>query len=281
MTISEHFSQIKEIIDFFLLVNAHFNRIFNEYEIYFRFLFQIPGHHAMKMMTFIAPLIKTNTQIRDYFIEMLRRAMYQSNMSTRQMAVYGFCLILKQLRSNSSWRTSARAGGSTQLSISGFSVMSQQTLGSGKNNPNMAFDMCVLEIIGILRKCFNQTFEIKEILYDGLSGAVQQNPKIITHVLQFLDWHFRSYFNEIADTITINFDKAITEINNGDITNIQINDHIGKLLQFITQCIILLDHFELEFDVNDLKEFFEQLLEKMDTITLDQLGLVSMICFFE
>lgn len=248
-----------------------------KYETHFWYLIQIPGHHAMKMMTFIAPLIKTNTQIRDYFIEMLRRAMYQSNMSTRQMAVYGFCLILKQLRSSSSWRTSARAGGSTQFSISGFSVMSQQTLATGKSNPNMAFDMCVLEIIGILRKCFNQTFEIKEILYDGLSGAVQQNPKIITHVLQFLDWHFRSYFNEIADTITINFDKAITEISNGDSTTIQINDHIGKLLQFITQCIILLDHFELEFDVTDLKEFFDQLLEKMHTITLDQLGLVCMI----
>lgn len=233
----------------------------------------------MKMMTFIAPLIKTNTQIRDYFIEMLRRAMYQSNISTRQMAVYGFCLILKQLRSNSAWRASSRVGGSTQLSISGFSVMSQQTFGSGKN-PNMAFDMCVLEIIGILRKCFNQTYEIKEILYDGLSSAVQQNPKIITHVLQFLDWHFRSYFNEIADTITINFDKAIIEVNHGDITAVQINDHIGKLLHFIAQCIILLEHLELEFDINDLKEFFEQLLEKMDTITLDQLGLVRVILFF-
>lgn len=234
----------------------------------------------MKMMTFIAPLIKTNTQIRDYFIEMLRRAMYQSNMSTRQMAVYGFCLILKQLRSNSAWRTSARAGGPSQFSISGFSVMSQQTLSNGKNSANMGFDMCVLEIIGILRKCFNQTYEIKEILYDGLSGSVQQNPKIIAHVLQFLDWHFRSYFNEIADTITINFDKAIFEHNTGDTTSIQINDHIGKLLQFITQCIILLEQYDMDYNIKDLKDFFEQLLEKMDTITLDQLGVVCWTCLF-
>lgn len=133
------------------------------------------------MMTFIVPLTKTNAQIRDYFIDMLRRAMYQSNMSTRQMAVYGFCLMLKQLRAGSAWRASGR-GGSTQLSISGYSVMSQQLIGSG-NNPNVAFDMCVLEIIGILRKCFNQTFEIKEILYDGLSNAIQQNSKLINHIL--------------------------------------------------------------------------------------------------
>lgn len=223
-------------------------------------------------MTFIVPLTKTNNQIRDYFIDILRRAMYQSNISTRQMAVYGFCLILKQLRNNSAWRASARVG-STQLSISGFSVMSQQTLSNG-NNPNMAFDMCVLEIIGILRKCFNQTYEIKEILYDGLSNAIQQNPKLIPHVLQFLEWHFRSYFNEIGDTITINFDRAINEVDQGDTTTIQINDHIGQLLQFITQCFILIEHHGLGFETADLTEFFEKFIDHIDSIGLDDLGLV-------
>lgn len=227
----------------------------------------------MRMMTFIIPLTKSNTQIRDYFIDMLRKAMYQSNMSTRQMAVYGFCLMLKQLRSNSVWRASARGGMSTQLSISGFSVMSQQLQSSG-NNPNNAFDMCVLEIIGILRKCFNQTIEIKEILYEGLNNAIQQNSKLIPHIFQFLEWHFRSYFTEMANTVQINFDRAIVEINQGDTKTVQINDHVGKLLQFLTQCFILLEHHELEFDITELKEFFENILENIHTITLDQLGLV-------
>lgn len=228
----------------------------------------------MRMMTFILQLTKSNPQIREYFIDMLRRAMYQSNISTRQMAVYGFCLMLKQLRVSSAWRSSGR-GGSTQLSISGFSVMSQQLHGSG-NNPNAAFDMCVLEIIGILRKCFNQTIEIKEILYDGLISAIQQNSKLITHILQFLELHFRSYFNEIGDSIEINFDKAISEINPGDTTNIQVTDHIGKLLQFITQCIILLEQHGYDHDINDLKEFFDKLLNKINTITLKELGLVCL-----
>lgn len=228
----------------------------------------------MRMMTFIVPLTKTNSRIREYFIEMLRKAMYQSNISTRQMAVYGFCLILKQLRNNSTWRASARSGGvGTQLSISGFSVMSQQMTCSG-NQPNAAFNICVLEIIGILRKCFNQTYEIKEILYDGLSNAVQQNHKLIPHVLQFLDWHFRSYFNEVADTISINFDKAIIEVHQGETTTIQINDHIGKLLHFITQCLLFVEQHEIDFDITDLKNFFDLLIEKICTINLDEIGLV-------
>lgn len=233
----------------------------------------------MRMMTFIVPLTKSNTMIRDYFIDMLRKAMYQSNMSTRQMAVHGFCLMLKQLRSNSVWRSTAR-GGSTQLSISGFSVMSQVLHGSG-SNPNNSFDMCVLEIIGILRKCFNQTYEIKEILYEGLSNAVQQNSKLIPHIFQFLEWHFRSYFSEVADTVEINFDKAIIEVNQGESTTVQINDHVGELLQFLTQCFILLEHHSLEFEVTEVKEFFEKLLEKIDTVTLEDLGLVRHFYFFQ
>lgn len=227
----------------------------------------------MRMMTFIVPLTKSNTQIREYFIEMLRKAMYQSNMSTRQMAVYGFCLMLKQLRSNSAWRSSGR-GMSTQLSISGFSVMSQQLHGSG-SSVNNAFDMCVLEIIGILRKCFNQTYEIKVILYDGLNNAIHQNSKLIAHIFRFLEWHFRSYFNEVGDTVEINFDKAIIENIHGDITSVQINDHVGKLLHFLVQCFILNEHHSMECEVADLKDFFEKILDNIHTITLDQLGVVS------
>lgn len=228
----------------------------------------------MRMMTFILPLTKHNNQIRDHFIEILRRAMYQSDLSTRQMAIYGFCVLLKQQRSNSSWRSASARIGSSQMSISGFSVMSQQTMGSA-NNPNMMFDMFVLEIIGILRKCFNQPYEIKSILYDGLLSAMQQNLKLIPHILQFVDWHFRSFFVENDDEISINFEKCLTETTTDDVPTIKVQDHIGKLLQFMSHCIILLESSGLEFDVADLKEFFDKLLAKLDSITMEQLGLVS------
>lgn len=230
----------------------------------------------MRMMTIILPLIKNNAKIRDYFIDVLRRAMYQSNLSTRQMGVHGFCLILKQQRNNNAFRsssTAARFNGS-QLSISGFSVMSQQLLGS-QNNPNMNFDMCVLEIIGVLRKCFNQTYEIKEILYDGLLNAVQQNPKLISHVLQFLDWHFRNYFDDLEKTSpSIKFSKCINETVVDEIPTIKLNDHLGKLLHFMGQCVILVEYHDLEVEIADLRELFDTLIEKCDKITMKHLGLV-------
>lgn len=202
---------------------------------------------------------------------MLRQAMYQSNTSTRQMAVHGFTLILKQLRNNSTLRSSARSG-STQLSISGFSMMSQQML-LNENNPNMTFDMCVLEIIGILRKCFNQTYEVKEILYDGLIGAIQQNPKLIPRVLQFCEWHFRSCFTAMNDTIKINSNKMIVDDN---LTENTVNDHIGKLAFLVAQCLILTEQHGLEYE-SDLKNYLEELVLKVDTMCTELLESVSNI----
>lgn len=199
--------------------------------------------------------------------------MYQSDLFTRQMGVYGFCLILKQLRNNSSCRGSASGLGSTQLSISGFSVMSQQIVDTA-NNPQRYFDMSVLEIIGILRKCFNQTFEIKEMLYDGLTNAIDVNPKLIPHILQFLDCHFRNYFHVTDTQVTIKFEKCVVEKSKDGIVTIQIWDHVGKLLQLVAFCIVKCEQSNLEFETKDLKEFFQNVIKRIDMVSIEQLGLV-------
>lgn len=79
--------------------------------------FQIPGGHAMRLMSFIIPLCKQSQHIRDLFIEMLRKAIYQRDVATRQMAIYGFCLVLKHLRENQT--TSRHSGGGILSSIVG------------------------------------------------------------------------------------------------------------------------------------------------------------------
>lgn len=226
----------------------------------------------MRMMTFINPLAKVSNPIRDYLIDILKKAMYQSELSTRQLGVYGFCMILKQLRNSNARRTAVGAYG-TQPSISGYSVFSQQMFGT-MNNGQRHFDHLVLEIIGILRKCFNQTHEIKEILYEGLLQSMELNPNLTPHVLQFLDWHFRNYF-DVSNGITIKFDKCIREQIVDGVNTVQIYDHIGKLLQFICQSIQICDRNAIEYDTGDLKEFMGTLIVRIDLITVDRLGLVS------
>lgn len=228
----------------------------------------------MRMMTFIVPLLKISNTVRDYFIETLRKAMYQSDLSTRQAAVHGFCVILKELRNNNSCRGGTGGFGGSQFSISGYSLMSQQLVGTA-DNPHRHFDMCVLEIVGILRKCFNQTYEIKKMLYDGLTNAVEFNPKLTPHILLFLESHFRDYICITDTQVRIKFEKCITEKCIDGIPTVQIWDHFGTLLQLIGRCIIKCDENSLDFETEDLKELFDSLIERIDTMTLEQLGLVS------
>lgn len=231
----------------------------------------------MRMLTFINPLAKISNPIRDYLIDILKKAMYQSDLTTRQLGVYGFCMILKQLRNSNSRRTIIGAQGS-QPSISGYSLFSQQIYGT-MNNGQRHFDHLVLEIIGILRKCFNQTHEIKEMLYEGLMQSLELNPNLTPHVLQFLDWHFRNYF-DMSNGITIKFDKCVCEQMVDGFNTVQIYDHIGKLLQFICHSVLICDRNELDYDTSDLKEFLALLLEKIDLITVHRLGLVIETVFF-
>lgn len=81
------------------------------------------------------------------------------------MGVYGYCVVLKHLRENSAPRNT-QSPALTQHSITGYSMMSQSFY-NNQNNPLRNFDLLALEILGFLRKCFNQNVEIKETLYEG------------------------------------------------------------------------------------------------------------------
>lgn len=90
---------------------------------------------------------------------------FYSEVATRQMGIYGYCVVLKHLRENHAQR-SVQSPALTQQSITGYSMMSQ-TFYNTQNNPQRNFDLLALEILGLLRKCFNQKVDIKETLYEG------------------------------------------------------------------------------------------------------------------
>lgn len=222
-------------------------------------------------MAFITPLAQISNRLRDYLIDILRKAMYQGDLNTRKLSVFGFCQILKQLRQNNSRRASAGIGGS-QLTISGYSLLSQSILDTSRNTPRH-FDILALEIMGILRKCFNQNCELKEILYESLTTAVDANLNLSPHIIQFLELQFRSYF-QIDDTrISINFDKIVGESVEGSV-DVQIHDQLGKLIKCMGHCIIVCDQGGLEFDTSSLRDLFKMLLNRTESIK-NELGIVS------
>ncbi|XP_058062569.1 Fanconi anemia group I protein [Anopheles bellator] len=264
LTVSECTATIQFILDYLLLIN---------------------GTYAMRFMAFIFPLLRLSHTIRDRFIEVLRKAMYNGEISTRIMGVFGFCLLLKQLKNNNSRRSiMGNAGGSyTQITISGMSLLSQAAYGSA-NNPNLHFDMLTLEIMGILRKCFTQTVEVRQMLYEALGRAVEFNTMLLPHALQFIDWHFESYFGENpSESFEIAFDKCVRyrqDIEHDEHASdlmrpIVVYDHIGRLTTFMVHCVVLCDQHDVQHDTTAIKSTLQLIVERVDTITVDKLGLVG------
>uniref|UniRef100_A0A182MHL8 Fanconi anemia group I protein n=1 Tax=Anopheles culicifacies TaxID=139723 RepID=A0A182MHL8_9DIPT len=261
LTVSECTNTIQFIMDYLLLIN---------------------GTHAMRFMAFIFPLLRVSHTIRDRYIEVLRKAMYNGETSTRIMGVFGFCSLLKQLKNNNSRRSimGNGAGNYTQLTISGMSLLSQAAYGSS-NNPNIHFDMLTLEIMGILRKCFTQTLEVREMLYEALGRAVEFNTQLLPHVLQFIDWHFESFFGDSPnETFRIDFEKCVRykgEVNEDDLPDEQrsivVYDNVGRLTAFMVHCVVLCDQHDVQHDTGAVKNTLQLIVERIDNLRMDDMGI--------
>lgn len=214
------------------------------------FLLNVSGKQAMNNMLFILPIVKISHTVRDSFIDVLRKAMTSKDPSVFEVGVYGFCMVLKQLTNNNSQRSSNLSGNMTQLSISGYSLISQATVGS-KTNPQRHFDMLVLEVIGLLRNCFQQNFQIKKTLYENLMRATELKTELIPHVLQFIDFHFRSYFSVIPE-------EDLCEIH---FENIQ-EDNLGLLTNFVTSCVFKADNQNLNYETISIKNVLNEIISK-------------------
>ncbi|XP_037947703.1 Fanconi anemia group I protein [Teleopsis dalmanni] len=245
-TVSECLTTIKYVMGFFL---------------------SLPAEQSMRMMGFILPVLKLSAQVRDAFIDELRKAINSSSVKIRRMAVYGFCMVLKQLNVNNSHRSQLSGVSScTQHSISGLSLMSQAILSShsgGQRN----FDMLTLEIIGLLSKCFNENLEIKITLYENLQRAVELNGKLSPHIIQFIDWHFRSFFDENTNdeditTFTVQFD-CIVRSQEEDENVVIVKDNLGSLILFLSHALIVFEKFESYYDVRPIKRLLNLSVENV------------------
>ncbi|XP_053963260.1 Fanconi anemia group I protein homolog [Anastrepha ludens] len=247
-TVSECIKTIKYVMDLFLW---------------------IPGEQSMRMMSFILPILKLSAPVRDALIEVLSKVIKSSDQRIRAVAVYGFCMILKQLNNSNSLRSQSTASSfCTQHSISGFSLMSQATLGN-RHNSHRHFDMLTLEIIGILRSCFTNSLTTKRVLYENLQRAVELNPKLVPHVLQFIDSHFRSFFrasNNIGDVedIYVLFEKVVYAATT-NAYELHVQDNLGLLIQFISHCLAQFQHFESEYDVIEIQRLLRLAMKKVIT----------------
>uniref|UniRef100_A0A182F4D0 Uncharacterized protein n=1 Tax=Anopheles albimanus TaxID=7167 RepID=A0A182F4D0_ANOAL len=140
--------------------------------------------------------------------------------------------------------------------------------------------------IEVLRKamsnrCLTQTVEVRMMLYDALGRAVDFNTMLLPHALQFIDWHFESYFGGNSDDkLTIAFDKCVRYCNDIEhedqsdlLRPIVVYDNVGRLMAFMVHCVVLCDQHYIQHDTNAVKKTLQLIVDRVDSITSEELGI--------
>lgn len=133
--------------------------------------------------------ISKSSKLRELMSLTMRTAMYQNKPEMRKLAVHSFCVMLRKVTKPSAGTTQEAFAPS--LNISMMSLLSQSQLPSTGKASMRRVSVMVLEILGVLRKCFSHSADIRVTLYESLLGAVAANPFIIPNVLELVEVHFR------------------------------------------------------------------------------------------
>jgi len=144
---------------------------------------------ALSIESVIFTAITKSIDLRDLMIDIMKKAMYQRNvLEIRKMAVLSFCIMLRKF-------TKARSSGNQPRfshNISMFSLTQSQIAVNSTSNKNIRqAEIIMLEILGLLRRCFSENKEIKVMMYESLFNSISANSDIIPYIVEFLDGHFR------------------------------------------------------------------------------------------
>lgn len=132
--------------------------------------------------------------------------------------------------------------------------------------------MLALDILGVLKKCFNQTSRVKVTMYEGLARAIEFNLKLIPHLLPFLSYHFVQYFDISDLSFDIKFDKIVRERSENVF---DVWDNLGQLVFLMGRIVTLAQVNNIPCETETTVKMLDNVMNKIDVLTVEQLGLVS------
>lgn len=227
---------------------------------------------AIAIESAIFAAISKSIELRDYMIEIMKAAMYQKNVQVRKMAVFSFCVMLRKFTKPPRLSATHHSLNESRFAhnISFFSLTQSQIPINNINSNVRQVEIMMLEILGMLRKCFSDTCEMRTMLYDSLLNTIAANTFVVSSVLEFIEGHFREYFDCEGDDV-INFDRALKIANNQVIAI----DDLGCLLKFIINCVMIASskNSRENCDLTLYHDILNKLVEKVSLSTLNSLKL--------
>lgn len=225
---------------------------------------------ATNLITIVLPLLRksSGSNVRNLFVNMLRRAMSSSLLGIRQMAVFGFGLLLKQIKYNEI-TDNIKPHDLTGAYITGYSLRNQMTQMNINNlSPH---DMMTLEVMGALTRALCLNYEVKHVMYKGLRKAAMNNYKVLPHVIDFLIPHLRNYIDNTGSNIVLKLDAIIED----NMEIVVVKDNFATLTEVLVHCVIEADMKKIKIENIFLRELFTSSLDKVLLINYNQLDIAS------
>lgn len=112
---------------------------------------------------------------------------------------------------------------------------------------------------------------------------MELNAKLVPHVLQFVDFHFRGFFDtpsadqsadDLATDFAVNYDRLVVVKDD----QLDIKDNLGCLVQFVAHCLAIFERGPSGCDVREMQRLLALCTQRLVTNRLPLEDTVS-ICY--
>ncbi|CAO3673883.1 unnamed protein product [Umbelopsis ramanniana] len=186
------------------------------------YLSYLPLGSAKRLMSSLGPIIQRDNRLKEALMLILRKGLFAKATEGRQIAVHGFLLLVHSIHANP---TATSSTGSTDSSI--------------------------LEILGLLRRCFSQQPEVRLLVYENLSKISIEHPQLASDILAMLQLQFNKYFvvDQSFDN-PLQLDKCVEQSSTGG--SVHIVEPIHSLIQALVKTMVAMQsdtHATTSFDM--------------------------------
>ncbi|XP_028390855.1 Fanconi anemia group I protein-like isoform X2 [Dendronephthya gigantea] len=236
----------------------------------FEYLSCLPFITARGLLQAVLPLMKISITLRDSLMLVLRKAMFSRNLEARKIAVSGFLLVLKHFKVRASNITSSQSLSQSSQSSAHSSSQIQVDVHNTSSGGNTGNEALCLEILGGLRRCFNQQADVRILLYEGLCDVLNLNSELQQSAMEIVHKQFLKYYEHDEEILPpLKLDPCLTAA--GD--QVFLAEPLGHLLSLLQQSLVRnLNSSEQDDpmdtdETEDLNRFTEKLKEEFTSLT--------------
>lgn len=176
----------------------------------FDYLSYVPPTVTRALLAAVEPIMAINPSFQDHIILVLRKAMFSRELESRLTAVTGFEHLLKSCARKKNKHEAQKA------------------------------ELFSLEMIGFLRRCLSQQWEIRARLYDALTEVFKSSHSLAVKeaILELLLQHFM-HFLETDPSVSapIKLDKCV-EVSQTSAATVKRLEPLGNLINAIQRCVM-------------------------------------------